>query len=137
MTDAPAQGAFYSPDTFDDSAAPARRVRPVDVVDGDAPAVPTPGPAGASPRPAKRDAMEVMGSLDGWEEIAVERFFGADALASDSETKVCRMLLFVLERRDGALDDEAYKTAMGARLSDLKAIFGRDDEQPADGRPEA
>lgn len=80
------------------------------------------------------DADQLSRSIDGFEQIAIRQTFRErlDQLAADS-TMFMRSLLFVLARRDGASDADAYRTVM--RLP-LAAVVGRfrsgDDDEPED-----
>lgn len=73
---------------------------------------------------------EFLDSLTGFDEIAIEKAFGADitSLLTKQATMSMRALVFVARRRDGLSDAEARKSVMEAPLSEVKAFFP--DEEP-------
>jgi hypothetical protein len=97
---------------------------------------------------------EVMDSLTGFEEIAIEKHMAYD-IYTDDEAKarpvlLMRCLVFVLEKRAGLKDTDAMKAAMGMSVKDVNDYFpdtvedvepndpdtdeGKDDSEP-DGEP--
>ena len=75
----------------------------------------------------KINADEVVRSLNGFEDIAIEKAFGVALLKMD-EMRASRALLFILKRRDGANDFDAYKGAMEVTFGDLMDTFETDDD---------
>lgn len=71
--------------------------------------------------------METVKSLTGFDEIAVAQVFGKE-FTDLSATGTARAALFVLLRRKGSSDSEAYRTAMGVSLGRLDGLFVKDDE---------
>lgn len=76
---------------------------------------------------------DVFNSLTGFDEIAVRRYFGAPptamAKAASEEYDVpmfLRSLSFVLARREGATDADAYKTTMDTTNADVMDAFEKD-----------
>jgi len=81
------------------------------------------------------DADLVSRSIDGFEQIAIRQTFRErlDQIAADG-TMFMRALLFVLAKRDGANDSDAYRTVMRLPLAAVVGRFkgGSDDDEPAD-----
>jgi hypothetical protein len=74
-------------------------------------------------------ATEVSTSLTGFDELAIAKAFGADITAfSERPVMFLRALMFVVERRGGAKDAEAYRTVMEATAGQVDAYFP--DETP-------
>lgn len=69
---------------------------------------------------------EVMGSLNGYDEIAVEQRFGD--LGQLSGMRIVRALQFIRIRRGGRSDIDAHREAMLLTLGELKELFA--DETP-------
>lgn len=81
----------------------------------------------------KLTATEVMESLTGFDEIAIEQQWGADisTLARTNVSKFSRALAFTLKRRDGLKDPEAKKEILGLTLGEVDAMFADDaDDLP-------
>lgn len=78
---------------------------------------------------------EVAESLTGFDEIAVTKHFGVDVYM-DSETKpvlIQRALVFILKRRDGLTDTDAYQAAMSMPLSEVSDYCAKaEDDVMAD-----
>lgn len=74
---------------------------------------------------------EVMESLNGFDEIAIEQAFGAPItdLLETKPTTGARALLFVIRRRDGMKDNEARKAVMEMRLGDVQGYFVDDEDE--------
>ncbi len=70
---------------------------------------------------------EVVKSLTGFDEIAIEQKFRED-FTSLSPTMTTRALVFILEKRAGAEDKDAYRTSMNMPLGDIQGRFSEDDE---------
>lgn len=79
-------------------------------------------------------ATDLALSLNGYDEIAIAKFFNADwTELQDRPFTFLRALIFVAERRGGAKDAEAYKTAMTFTQTEAGAYFAEDptgEEQP-------
>lgn len=91
------------------------------VAEPDAAAVAEPGPVEL---PSVKDAMR---SLTGFDEVAIATYFRKD-LAEMGATMATRATLFVLKRRDGMADGEAFKFAMHLPLGQVDTMFRA--EQP-------
>lgn len=82
------------------------------------------------------DAEAVARSLTGFDEIAIRQAFKAD-LSEMAETTMMRATWFIVRRREGALDVEAFREAMTMTLGDLMPLFRRPDKDKAgDTHPE-
>lgn len=70
-------------------------------------------------------ADEMIESLTGFEEIAIEKAFGAHlfALAEQNQTMMLRSLVFVDIKRGGANDKDAKAEAMGLTLKQVQGRF--------------
>lgn len=83
---------------------------------------------------AKPTADDVMESLTGFDEIAIEQAFGDDIsrIAVTSVGKFGRALGFVLLRRGGLKDSEAKKQILGLTRAELDDMFAdaEGDELP-------
>jgi hypothetical protein len=89
---------------------------------------PTLAPAPA-PEPEKPTADEVLESLTGYDELAIEKAFGSDVesiMSSGKGLVYLRALVFAQELHGGAKHDEAKKTALTLTVKDLNGRF-RDD----------
>lgn len=77
---------------------------------------------------------EVVNSLTGFDEDAIERAFGhtVEYLAENTGTTFLRALVFAVERRTGASDGDALKVAKGLTFGELKARFAGDDDGDPD-----
>jgi hypothetical protein len=62
-------------------------------------------------------------SLTGFDEIAISRAFDTAYAAMDG-TMMCRALWFVVHRRDGMNDVDAYRTVMLVTIGELQERFG-------------
>lgn len=90
---------------------------------------------------------EATESLTGFDEIAIKQRFGTPVglLGQQDPTQYMRALAFVIYRRDGKPDAEAYQMAQDARIGDLNDMFAspkkKDDpesdfgEQPPTTKP--
>ena len=76
--------------------------------------------------------QEMFDDLGGFEEIAIANRFGTsvNVLASTSPTQFIRALIFANLRRDGDSDGDAYKTAQGMKLGEVKTYFREDEAEP-------
>ena len=75
---------------------------------------------------------EVAESLTGFDEIAIEKSFGA-ALDELKPTMAGRALVFVVERRAGKDDGAAKNAAMSMPIGEVNAYFA---EEPDDVIPD-
>lgn len=67
---------------------------------------------------------DVTQTLTGFDQIAIaKRWSPVDKLADSDPMMFPRALVFVLERRDGASDQDAYRSAMQAPLSQVLDRF--------------
>lgn len=81
---------------------------------------------------ARPTVTEVIQSLTGFDELAVEKWFKASVMDLNA-TMTGRALVFVLERRNGAADDKAaYGTAMRLSLKDVDDRFTKEDVDDVD-----
>jgi hypothetical protein len=84
---------------------------------------------------------EVMESLSGFDEIAVEKHMNYD-IYTDEETGnarpvlLLRCLVFVMERRGGLKDAEARMVAMEMRVGDVNDYFGDEPDELDPEEPE-
>lgn len=86
----------------------------------------------------KITASEMVQSLNGFEELAIEKHMGIDPYA-DGERKpmaVMRAMVFVLRKREGATDQEARQAAMEMPMGVLKDIFEDEPEELDPENPE-
>lgn len=74
--------------------------------------------------PELLDADAVAKSINGFDQIAIRQAFRErlDQLAADS-TMFMRALLFVLERRGGSSDSDAFRAVMNLPLDDVVERF--------------
>lgn len=87
---------------------------------------------------AKPTAEDAFNSLTGFDEIAIEKRFGlSDYTTIESQSgKWMRAMVFVLKRREGLNDLDAYNAAMSMSLGELNDQFATDDETDRDFDPE-
>lgn len=74
---------------------------------------------------------DAVGSLSGFEELAIAKAFKAE-LSDLSATMTMRALVFVQARREQMNDQEAYRTAMQLTLAGTKARFAALDDDAED-----
>jgi hypothetical protein len=75
--------------------------------------------------------------LTGFDEVAIEQAFRADlSEVMDSGSKSVRALIFVLKRREGLKDKEAFQYAMEVSRGDLNSHFTLSTEADASGEAE-
>jgi hypothetical protein len=74
---------------------------------------------------------EMVESLNGYDEIAIEKAFGSDvsSLLEKKPTMGLRALVFVDVRRGGVSDAEARKSAMELRLGEVQEYFPDEDPE--------
>jgi hypothetical protein len=91
--------------------------------------------------PTKMSADEVLGTLTGYDEIAIAKKFGAEVLDL-METRPLtglRALVYIQKRRElttphtkqAAVDTAAYEAVMGMTVTEVQALI--DDEDPESG----
>ena len=82
----------------------------------------------------KPTAEETLNSLTGYDEIAVSKAFGSEILdlADKRQTAFTRALVFVLMRRAGSRDRDAFETVMHMGLGDVQAHFREEELDPDD-----
>lgn len=83
----------------------------------------------------KQSAQDVVLSLTGYDEIAIEKAFGMD-LESLPAQKSMRALAFVLFRRKGQTDAEAKESVLQASQQAVMEMFGVDLEELMADEPE-
>jgi hypothetical protein len=86
----------------------------------------------------KLSFSDMVGSLTGYEEVAIEERFGQPVghLMRAALTKAGRALIFIDEQRKGAKAPAAYKAAMELRLEQVNERFFDDDEDADDFDPD-
>lgn len=82
-----------------------------------------------TPEPVDAEAM--VSSLSGFDELAIAARFKAE-LGELSQTMMMRALAFVIYRRDGKDDAEAYGAAMRATLGEVKGLFAAGSDEDDD-----
>lgn len=73
---------------------------------------------------------EMFESLNGFDELAIERHFGNTALGLTERhpTMFLRALIFVHKNREGLSPTEAHNAAMALSLKEAQAYFSDEDE---------
>lgn len=79
---------------------------------------------------AETTVSEAMNSLNGFDELAIEKAFGStwESMAEKRPSTLTRALIFVQFRRDGQTDAEAKKAALSMTLGQVQGYFAQDDE---------
>ncbi|WP_028654880.1 hypothetical protein [Nocardioides sp. J54] len=80
-------------------------------------------------------AVEAMNSLNGFDEIAIEKAFGQDFDDLNGRATV-RAVIFVLEKRAGASDKDAKQYAMSVPMGQLDDHFESNPEEVDEDEPE-
>ncbi len=75
----------------------------------------------------KINADDVVRSLNGFEDIAIEKMFGLPLMKMD-EMRAPRALVFVLKKREGLNDVQAHTAAMEMTFGELTDLFETEDE---------
>lgn len=87
----------------------------------------------------KQTAEEVFDSVTGFDEIAIAQQFGRTVgeLAEKDQSMFGRALVFVVKRRDGASDGDAYQAALGMSVKELTSSFFAEasEEEAGKGEP--
>lgn len=80
---------------------------------------------------------EMMGSLTGFDEIAIEKAFGTEvlALADHKPLQYVRALIFVDRRRSGRKDTDAFKDAQDLTLDEVNEGYFTPDVEPTPEEP--
>ena len=87
--------------------------------------------------PKLYDFEAIARSMNGFDEIAVERHFNRSFRKLEDGTLMGRAVLFVQWRREGMRDADAYKKAMLLTIDELEASFvdpADEDEEDAEGK---
>ncbi|GAB3663474.1 hypothetical protein GCM10027596_26680 [Nocardioides korecus] len=102
---------------------------------GDAPQ-PAQTPAEAATAVAREgyDVEEVVGSLNGFDELAVKKAFGTPVGELEG-TFMLRACAFVLFKRQGQSDREAYDAAMTLTLTQCDEMFVGHEDEPMPDEP--
>lgn len=79
-------------------------------------------------------ASETVNSFTGFDEIAIARYFQKDMSELPATTSM-RAMLFVLKRREGTKDSDAYKFVMSMPLGEVTGSFA--DEPSEDNLEES
>jgi hypothetical protein len=81
----------------------------------------------------EQTAEETFDSLTGFDEIAIAQRFGRSVgdLATSDPSMFGRALVFVIKRRDGANDEEAWNAAMGLSMKGFTEFFAEPSEEEA------
>jgi len=78
----------------------------------------------------KLDAKNMMGSLNGFEEIAISKSFKMSfEELGDTGTLAARALVFVDNKRNGMKDAENFKAVMNAPSAEIQARFAEEDDE--------
>lgn len=80
---------------------------------------------------------EFFESLNGFDEIAIQKAFGAKPidLSETDKSALLRSLVFVAKKRDGLDDKAAKQYAMEATFGELNSFFA-EDREPTPETPE-
>lgn len=84
----------------------------------------------------KINAEQVFNTLNGYEEIGIQKAFGTDigTLATSGQNiQVMRALVFVVARRDGLTHADAEKRAMEIPFAELLEMFETEEDPVALG----
>jgi hypothetical protein len=77
---------------------------------------------------SKEKADEIIGSFTGFDEVAIENFFGKD-FARLNATMTMRSMAFIQFRREeGMTDPDAFKRCMQMPLREVRDYLGADLE---------
>lgn len=89
----------------------------------------------AEPVEQKLTASEVVQSLTGFDEIAIEQKFGDDisVIGSKSVGKFGRALGFILLRRSGMKDAEALTRVQGMTRAEVDELFANESDADLPG----
>lgn len=86
---------------------------------------------------AQQTFNEMLDSLTGYEEQAIENQFGADIYALlNNATKASRALVFTsLNREEGSKPAEVRKRVMGMTIREINAFWQDDADEPMPDEP--
>lgn len=87
--------------------------------------------------PIRYDFEAIANSMNGFDEIAIERVFGRGFKKLDAGTLMGRAILFVQWRRDGMKDTAAYQKAMLLTIEEMEALFTEIDDEDDEGKAES
>lgn len=82
------------------------------------------------PEPTTRERLspsDVISSFTGFDEIAIENLFRRSFATMGESTLALRAAEFVVQRRAGLKDGDAYKAAMNMPFGDLTALYADED----------
>lgn len=85
-------------------------------------------------RPDRPAVEDILGSLSGWDELAIRQFFGArwSEMVQEDASMLTRAMVFTIERRkEGVEDGAAYRHAMGLTLDQINEMFSDEDPEAA------
>lgn len=100
-------------------------IEPTAVTPAGAHAAEPEGPAA----PVKPTPQEFIGTLTGFDELAIQRCFGKEVTEFEGSPRALRCLAFInIKRTEGLDDTRAYNAAMALPLSDVLDMFDLDDE---------
>lgn len=90
-----------------------------------------------APATSDLDLADLLNSLTGYEEIAVEQKFGADpyTLLTTNVIKCMRAGAMIVHKRQGLKDGDAYKAAMSLTSKELDAFFPDSEDEPLPDEP--
>ena len=81
-------------------------------------------------------AEEMFESLNGFDELAIAKWFDASPLELGGTT-LGRSLVFVVKRREGMTDVEAHAAAMSLAIRDLTGFFVDEDGESGKDEPQS
>lgn len=86
----------------------------------------------------KISASEMVQTLTGFEELAIEQHMKVDAYADGARKpmSVMRALVFVQHKRAGAKDAEARQSAMEMPMREVQAMFAEENPELDPEQPE-
>lgn len=89
----------------------------------------------SAPSNEKPTVGDTLKSLTGYDELAIDRAFGK-GLDELNARELARALVFTLERRGGASDADAKRTALELPMSELDTRFETETEELDEEEPE-
>ena len=81
-------------------------------------------------------AEEMFESLNGFDELAVAKWFDASPLELGGTT-LGRSLVFIAKRREGMTDVDAHAAAMNLTIRDLNGFFADEDGESGKDEPQS
>ena len=79
-----------------------------------------------------QDVSEIINSFTGWDEIAIEQLFRRSFARMGESTLCLRAVDFVVRRRAGAADKDAYRSCMAMTYGELIERYQGDPEPTVD-----